>query len=225
MTAGLARRVAVLLLAGACGWFAGGVLAQAPASGQNYEVRRGDTLFAIGRKTRYDAVSRNQMILAIYRANATAFPGGNIHQLAVGTVLAIPPLETVRGIAPAEADRAVGELIARQPVVAPPVPPVQPAPKPAPAKPTAKAPASSEDLAKRYRDGLALEKRGDDAGAFKAFLEAGEGGYGPAQKKLGEIYDKGNGAVPRDYQSALQWYQKAREQGVEIPKPFVRSPR
>ena len=29
----------------------------------------------------------------------------------------------------------------------------------------------------------------------------------------------------RDYQIALQWYQKAREQGVAIPKPFVRSPR
>lgn len=226
MTARLARRAALLVLAAGCAWLAGLAHAQAPAQGQSYEVRRGDTLFAIARKTKYEGISRNQMILAIYRANPSAFPGGNINVLAVGTVLSIPPLETVREIAPAEADKAVGELIARPPIAEPAAPPpAPPAPGPEPAKPAAKAPASGEELARRYREGLALEKRGDDAGALKAFLEAGEGGYGPAQKKLGEIYDKGNSAVPRDYQSALKWYQKAREQGVEIPKPFVRSPR
>jgi FimV-like protein len=229
MTAWLARRAALVLLAAGCAGFSGISHAQAPAQGQSYEVRRGDTLFAIARKTKYEQISRNQMILAIYRANPSAFPGGNINQLAVGAVLAIPPLESVRGIAPTEADKAVGELITRPAVVtpAPPSPPAAPPFKQAPpAKPaSSKAPASSEELAKRYREGLALEKRGDDASALKAFLEAGEGGYGPAQKKLGEIYDKGNSAVPRDYQSALQWYQKAREQGVDIPKPFVRSPR
>jgi TPR repeat protein len=75
----------------------------------------------------------------------------------------------------------------------------------------------------RYREGLALERRGDDRGAFKAFLDAGEGGHGLAQRKLGEIYDKG-GPVERDYEVSLQWYQKARAQGVAIPKTFVRSP-
>jgi FimV-like protein len=77
--------------------------------------------------------------------------------------------------------------------------------------------------ATRYREGLALERRGDQQGAFKAFLDAGEGGHGLAQRKLGEIYDKG-GPVERDYETSLQWYGKARAQGVPIPKPFVRSP-
>ena len=57
-----------------------------PAQAQvqtTHEVRRGDTLFAIARKTQHDGVSRNQMILAIWRANRNAFPGGNINLLEV----------------------------------------------------------------------------------------------------------------------------------------------
>ena len=77
--------------------------------------------------------------------------------------------------------------------------------------------------AKRYRDGVALERRGDLQGALTAFLEAGEAGNGMAQRKLGQIYDTGNTVVPRDYQTALKWYQKAREQGVDIEKPIQRS--
>jgi FimV-like protein len=82
------------------------------------------------------------------------------------------------------------------------------------------------DPALRYRQGVALEKRGDDVGAFKAYLEAGEAGHGLAQRKLGEMYDNGDG-VQRDYQSSLKWYQKAREQGVPVPAlaPAVHSPR
>jgi FimV-like protein len=199
-----------------------------------YEIRRGDTLFAVERKTRHPGVNRNQMMLAIVRANPDAFPGGNLHQLAVGTILVIPPAETVAAIAPAEADRSIRELLARPPTAAPappkpaavtppapaPKPPVQPAPKAAPA-----ALLSPEEATRRYREGLGLEDKGDEQGALKAFLAAGESGHGLAQRKLGEIYDKGNSAAPRDYETALRWYTKAREQGIEIPKPFVRSPR
>ena len=67
-----------------------------------------------------------------------------------------------------------------------------------------------------------MERKGDDQGALKAFLEAGEAGYGLAQRRLGQIYDKGNKAVQRDYQASLRWYQKARDQGVEIEKPLPR---
>jgi hypothetical protein len=67
-----------------------------------------------------------------------------------------------------------------------------------------------------------MERRGDYRGALTAFLEAGEAGHGQAQRKLGQIYDKGNPAVPRDYQTSLKWYQKAREQGVDIDKPLPR---
>jgi len=186
-----------------------------------HEVRRGDTLFAVARKAKHDGVSRNQMILAIWRANQNAFPGGNINLLEVGTVLAIPPRETVEAIDPAEADRTVRDMLAKasaSPVVA--------AAKPAAAAPPAKAaapvPAGQEEAARRYREGQALERKGDDQGALKAYLESGEAGYGLAQRRLGQIYDKGNTAVQRDYQASLKWYQKAREQGVDIDKPLPR---
>ena len=54
----------------------------------------GDTLFGMARKAKHDGVSRNQMILAIWRANQSAFPGGNINLLEVGTILTIPARET-----------------------------------------------------------------------------------------------------------------------------------
>ena len=83
---------------------------------------------------------------------------------------------------------------------------------------------AAADPGLRYQQGITLQKRGDERGAFKAYLEAGEGGYGLAQRKLGERYDNGDG-VQRDYQSSLKWYQKAREQGVSVPAPLVHSPR
>lgn len=211
-----ARIAGVVLLA--C---AGLVTGFAPAQAQvraTYEVRKGDTLFGVARKAKHEGVTRNQMILAIVRANADAFPAGNIHIIVVGTILNIPSRDVVAGIDPAEADRQVGELLASKP------PPAVTAfkPVPVPKSPEAASP-GLEAAAKRYREGLILERRGDDRGALAAFLEAGEGGYGPAQKRLGQIYDKGNSVVSHDYQAALRWYQKAREQGVPIDKPLPRT--
>jgi len=211
----LRRCLAALVLASS-------VLDALPAIAQvaaTHEVRRGDTLFAIARKAKHDGVSRNQMILAIWRANQNSFPGGNINLLEVGTKLAIPSREQVAAIDSAEADRLVREMITRTPagqMAA--VKPAVAAPKPAAKQPVT----PPEEAARRYRDGLALEKKGDDAGALKAFLDAGEAGHGLAQRRLGQIYDKGNAAVQRDYQASLKWYQKAREQGVEIDKPLPR---
>ena len=212
------RCLAALLLAGSA-FGALPVLAQVAPT---HEVRRGDTLFAVARKAKHDGVSRNQMILAIWRANQNAFPGGNINLLEVGTVLTIPGREVVVAIDSAEADRLVREMIGRtagtQVAVAK---PATPAAKPQ-AKPTLAPSPGREEAAKRYRDGVALERKGDDAGALKAYLDSGEAGYGLAQRRLGQIYDKGNTAVQRDYQTSLKWYQKAREQGVEIDKPLPR---
>jgi TPR repeat protein len=73
----------------------------------------------------------------------------------------------------------------------------------------------------RHRDGLAAERAGDDQRALMAFHEAAEAGHGPALVKLGEIYDRGNSVVERDYVTALSWYQRAREQGVAVPKPHT----
>ena len=65
------------------------------------------------------------------------------------------------------------------------------------------------------------EGRGDLKRAHLAFLEAAEGGHGPAQKKLGQLYDKGNAALRRDYAESLRWYQRAREQGEIVPQPLT----
>jgi FimV-like protein len=201
--------------------------ARAQAASGTYEVRKGEGLLAISSKLRYEGATRFQIVAAIYRANQDIFPEGNINVLKEGQVLKLPAREQVTAITVAEAADLWRSLTARP---APPAPPaiasVKPVPAPevrAPLPP--RAPLARVDQIRRYREGLALERRGDDKGALQAFLEAGESGYGPAQRKLGQIYDRGNTAVERDYSTALKWYQRAREQGMEIPKPFVRSPR
>lgn len=208
----LRRGTAALLLACAAA-------IAAPAQAQvaaTHEVRRGDSLFAIARKTKHDGVSRNQMILAIWRANQSAFQGGNVNLIEVGTVFVIPARETAAAIEAAQADREVRELLAGKPVAAAQVAVARPA------APAAVPPRDPEQAMRRYQEGLALERKGDDQGALKAFLEAGEGGYGLAQRKLGQLYDSGNSVVRRDLQASILWYQKARAQGVPIDKPLPR---
>jgi FimV-like protein len=202
----LRRGMAALLLACAA---AIAVPAQAQVAA-THEVRRGDTLFGIARKAKHDGMTRNQMILAIWQANQAAFPGGNVNLLEIGTLLTIPTRETVAAIEPGEADRQVRELLAGSLAA-----------QVATARPETPAP-GLEKAMRRYQEGLALERKGDDHGALAAFLEAGESGYGLAQRKLGQIYDKGSNAVQRDLQASISWYQKARAQGVPIDKPVPR---
>jgi len=84
---------------------------------------------------------------------------------------------------------------------------------------SAQTPEAQESPVLRHAAGLALERRGDDAGAFIAFVEAAEAGHPPAQRKLGEIYDSGNPAVKRNFQASIRWYEKAREGGEIIASP------
>ena len=80
---------------------------------------------------------------------------------------------------------------------------------------------TARESAERFRQGTLHGHRKDLRAAFIAYTESGEAGYGLAQKKLGDIYSNGNAVVERDYETALKWYEKAREQGIEIPKPLV----
>ena len=77
----------------------------------------------------------------------------------------------------------------------------------------------STRAADRHAQGLLLEQRGDEKGAFTAFLDAAEDGHAPAQRRLGEIYDSGNSAVKRDYKESIRWYERARSGGERIPSP------
>lgn len=83
----------------------------------------------------------------------------------------------------------------------------------------AQARADNQAAAYRHAAGLLLEHRGDDKGAFVAFLEAAEAGHPPAQRRLGEIYDSGNAAVRRNFSESIRWYERARLGGEDIPSP------
>lgn len=203
--------------------------ASAPAAAlATYEVKRGDTLYAIARRLRPEGVTLNQVLVALYRANAEAFQGGNINQLRVGAVVAIPSRESMAALPAADAIQEVRALTAVKPVPAAAesrqaAAPAVAIPATTPVRPP-KAVLGREEAERRYRDGLAADRRGDEVAAFNAYLAAGESGHGLAQKKLGEIYDRGTAAVQRDYGTALLWYQKAREQGVEVPRAETRGP-
>ncbi len=197
-----------------------------------HEVAKGDTLFRIAGKFRHPKVTLNQMVLGLYRANPEAFLEGNINQLLVGRTLTIPGAEAVGAVEPAEASQQLRALLAKPLAPVPPAPlpppplreavPPKPRPEPAP-KPAARPSAtlSPEQAAERYQQGLKLEQGGDVRAAMQAFVASGDAGYGVAQKRLGDIYNQGNEVVIRDYETALRWYQKARAQGVEIPKPIT----
>lgn len=78
---------------------------------------------------------------------------------------------------------------------------------------------TSPQAAERFRQGEHFEHKRDLRAAYDAYAEAGHAGHPMAQKKLGDFYNEGNVAVDRDYETALKWYQKARDQGVDIPAP------
>jgi FimV-like protein len=218
-----ARSMGAVLLAGAVlsGFLPPQALGQAAGS---HEVKKGEGLLSISDRFRPAGATRFQVVIALYRANQDQFPDGNINVLSVGQVLRVPGRDDVFAVTPGEASRQWQSLIARpaQPPVA--VAAIKPAPlMKTPVTPPVAAPLTVEAAAKRYREGLDMERRGNQQGAHTAFLEAGEAGNGLAQLKLGQIYDKGNAVVQRDYQTALKWYQKAREQGVDIDKPLQRT--
>lgn len=191
--------------------------AQAP---RTYRIVKGDTLVRAAAKTTYPGVTASQMALALYEANPGAFVRGNINLLIMGHVLAIPSRETVLAVDAAQAGEKLRKLAAAR--AAPPVVKAAPAPARAavPAGKTAKAPAAKPgDAAERFSQGEAYERQQDLKAALDAYTESAKAGYGPAQKKLGDLYGQGNAIVKRDYMTSLKWYEKARDQGIEVPKP------
>lgn len=77
----------------------------------------------------------------------------------------------------------------------------------------------------RYQAGVAAEKSKDMAGAVKAYIEAARLGHPLADLRLGQLYDRDTSkTLPRDLQSSISHYQKAREFGIDIEKPTSRAP-
>lgn len=78
-----------------------------------------------------------------------------------------------------------------------------------------RAPAERGDMEAQYQCAIALGELGGDKNVAEglAFLRSSaEGGYAPAQHKLGAAYARGE-YFPRDYPAAIRWYQRAAEQG------------
>jgi TPR repeat protein len=81
-------------------------------------------------------------------------------------------------------------------------------------------PLSTDEAEAAYVWAAQLQRRGELEAAIRAYHQAAENGHAPAQKKLGDMYGTGNSIVERDYETSLRWYQRARDQGVETPRPF-----
>ena len=69
----------------------------------------------------------------------------------------------------------------------------------------------------RYREAVALEKKGDMNGAVPAYLDAAKIGHPLADLRLGQLYDKDRtGTLSRDMQESIKHYQAARKAGLTV---------
>lgn len=77
--------------------------------GGSYTVQRGDSLYDVASTAAQgqDAVSLDQMLLALYRNNPNAFIGGNINRLRTGSVLKVPSQAEAQKTPAREARREV----------------------------------------------------------------------------------------------------------------------
>ncbi|TVT54349.1 MAG: hypothetical protein FHK80_17075 [Azoarcus sp. PHD] len=78
-----------------------------PAAVDRYTVQRGDTLRRIAEANRPEGANLDQMLLALFRANPSAFDGDNINRLRAGAIMTMPSADAVLATSPAEARREV----------------------------------------------------------------------------------------------------------------------
>ena len=72
-----------------------------------HEVKKGETLARIARTHKPEGVSLNQMMVALFRANADAFVGGNINLVRAGRILNVPDRDAAASVDSAAADQMV----------------------------------------------------------------------------------------------------------------------
>lgn len=68
----------------------------APGAGRSYMVQPGDTLNRIALENRPEGVSMEQMLMALFQGNRSAFAGDDINRLQAGKILRIPDADGVR---------------------------------------------------------------------------------------------------------------------------------
>jgi len=79
----------------------------ASASGDQYTVRRGDTLQKIATQYKPADVSLEQMLAALFRGNQGAFDGDNMNRLRAGSIVTIPTAAEAQATPTPEAARIV----------------------------------------------------------------------------------------------------------------------
>jgi len=65
---------------------------------RTYRIRRGDTLFKVAKKLGYNGVRNEQMMMALFEANPTAFRKRNINNLKSGVTVRRPSLDEAKRI-------------------------------------------------------------------------------------------------------------------------------
>jgi pilus assembly protein FimV len=82
-------------------------------SGDTYgPVKSGDTLNQIAKSIKPDSVSLEQMLVALYRENKSAFIGNNMNQLKTGQILRVPSADDATKIARNQAVREINAQVA-----------------------------------------------------------------------------------------------------------------
>ncbi len=77
------------------------------AGGEQYPVKRGDTLSKIASEHKSPSVTLEQMLVALFVTNQSAFDGNNINRLRAGSIVSIPSSEVAAATAPPEAAKIV----------------------------------------------------------------------------------------------------------------------
>lgn len=75
--------------------------------GNTYTVHRGDTLSKIAKEYKPENVSLEQMLVALFRSNESAFDGKNMNRLRTGQILTVPPPSEAATTSPTEAKKVV----------------------------------------------------------------------------------------------------------------------
>ena len=180
--------------------------APAPAAvtgAKQVEVKKGDTLGAIARQNLPEGVTLNQMLMALYRANESAFIKGNINLVRAGRILNIPDREAIASVGAADASKQVQAQMADfadykrklgQAVAAAPAAPVREREVAGriTAKPEAAAPADHKDQLKLSKadlskPGASAAARDDDRAARERALKDAQSRVGDLEKNVADL--------------------------------------
>src|SRR6266481_5744336 len=70
-------------------------------------IQHGDTLNKIAAQNKPDEVSLEQMLVALYRANAEQFDGKNMNRIRVGKILRVPDQSEMMAVSPSDAKKEI----------------------------------------------------------------------------------------------------------------------